>query len=1054
MRRLGVVILLCAFFCPPLLVAQTITGTILGRVADETAGVVPGVEVTITNVATNISRTTVTNDRGAYVVPLLPPGLYQIEATLPGFKTALLQDIRLRVDQEARHDITMVLGEVTEQVTVQAETITLGTENPAIGEVITEDQLVELPLSGRSIIELAMLSAGMSQPGNGQGFSVPTALGGGRKVAVAIGGQREYSTVFRFDGIPSKSRTYGPLGLQINADAVAEFKVERGYAAAGTGVTGRINVVTKSGTNKFHGSAWNFLRNDVLDAKNFFASEKLPLRQNQFGIAGGGPIIENKLFFFADYEGLRTRGAFPILGSVPTPETLAGNFSGQAPIIDPVTGEPFPGNIIPPNRISNFANSYNQFIPAPNRPGVVNRAIGASEQLDDDKYSFRLDLSPREEDSFFGRYTHHNLGRETEGFTPESGISRPMFARNAVVGWTHIFSPQLLNDFRVGLNRVVNVGFAPIRGPEMPDFIDGFGIKNVLSLPLCNGLPSVQMAAFTAIGPPTVCLPQTTNDFHFIENLSYSRGRHRLNVGFELQRVYMRQLIAVFQPPAFQFTTSFTGNSAANYLLGIPDRALGRDIEQPADRYGFWQAYYIDDEIQLSQEFTLSLGLRYDYFQALGGGNHRIGSFDREVPGGGFLYEKGSGLGDLGRIFPHQGMFFPDRNNWSPRIGLAYTPLPDTAIRASYGIFHQELIGNQLDFQQQQPPFVFAHALLTDPRTPTINMDTTEFFPKFTTDTPIRDPNLATAGYEPTSRIPYVQAWTLSIQQRFPGGMFAEVAYIGSKGTKISKRRELNNLQEPPPLDFTGEVQTLRPFPDFGRIAYPRNDGNDYYHGLQLTLKREMGGGLSFLTNYTWGKCIDQDSFESTRDYHLGDTDRSRCQQDQRHRYVFSWLYDLPFRSDNAVANSLLGGWMVTGITVLQSGFPTYPRTARDYSNRLILTQRLPNRICDGNLPTDQRKPERWFDGGCFPVPANNTVGNSGYYFLDIDGVINQDLALIKNFGVREPLRVQFRAEFFNLFNHPNFGAPVTRNVESTTFGRVLSALDPRIIQFGLKFLW
>jgi len=503
----------------------------------------------------------------------------------------------------------------------------------------------------------------------------------------------------------------------------------------------------------------------------------------------------------------------------------------------------------------------------------------------------------------------------------------------------------------------------------------------------------------------------------------------------------------------FSFTGQYTGNPVADYLLGIPFSATGQDYARIPDRRAIWPSFYFNDDIHVTKSFNLNLGLRYDYFQPLAEDNHKLVSFDPFVPGGGFLYEPGSGLDSIGRI-GHKGLFVPDKNNFAPRLGIAWSPKENLAIRSSYGIFYQEIGGNRLNTTLTGPPFVLTTGLFGEATRPTVNLDRDVIFPR--QSPPFRGPGVSSFGFNPNVRNAYLQAWTMSIQQTFSNNFFAEAAYIGSKGTKLDKLEDLNIPSTPPPPGFTGSLQSRRPFPDFGFVLYADNDANSNYHALQLTLKKTSSRGLSFLTNYTFSKSLDGDSFDNkgTRNYIPGQPDKARSVFDQRHRFSLSWVYNLPApRPSNVAASLLLKGWQISGITTLQSGFPLHPTTSRDYSNRLTTFTNLPNRICDGNLPSNQRKPERWFDTSCFVPPALNTLGNSGFHILDTDGLVNQDLGLIKNFAVREPLKVQFRAEFFNLFNHPNFGRP-NIGVESALFGRVLSTLPARIMQFGLKFYW
>ena len=1059
--RIFVLFLLC-----PALMAQRTTGTIVGTVTDATGAVVPGAEITLTNLDTGASRSVLTSDTGAYALTSLPPGLYRLQATLPGFKEAVVENVRLNVDQQRRTDLQLELGEITEQVTVQAQSIALGTENPSMGEVISQEQLVELPLNGRGFVQLASLSAGMSIPVS----SVTGWASGGRPSTISISGQRAYNTEFRFDGIPSKERVYGVVGMQFNVDAIQEFNVSRGYSSSEEGLSGRINVVTKSGSNEFHGTVYNFHRNAAVSARSFFSAELLPLVQNQYGVTAGGPIIKDKLFFFGEFEGLRVRQSLALNDNVPERQWLEGDFSNllpETPIIDPLTGEQFPGNIIPSNRISNFSRTYNQFLPAPNQSGVNNWNGSNAIQRDDDKWSIRADYTMSDSDTFFGRLTWSDSASIQGGPIPEAGLFQPLDGRNAVLNWTHTFTPTLLQDMKVGWNRVFNVALGPNKPLELPDFRSLFNIQNTSGLPECNHIPRLTMTGFLALGTNT-CIPLTTNDYHFIYNLSYNRGRHRIKVGSEITRTFLRQIAFLNSTAAFNFTPDFTHPVAA-YVLGNPTTASGQNSDRIPDRRSWFQSYYIDDEIQFTPKLSVNLGLRYDNFGSWGSADGKVGTFDPFVPGGGYIYGQGctfegESCSQFGRILEEggSGLRVRDDNNFAPRIGFAYSLSDNTVIRSSYGIFYQGLTGNELDFATSVAPFqtnIIADSLTGD----LINIDQDNLFPA-PEGVAARGPGITQRAWRWDGANAYLQNWTMSIQHTLPHDVFFEAAYVGSKGTHIDKRDDINLVNTPPPPGtLDSELQARRPFPDFSWLLETDMDGNMSYQGLQLTAKRSVGRGLTFLANYTWSKTMDTSRFgDHGRIYIQGHGDKARSVHEVRQRAVISFVYALPGGDlDSAAARALLGGWQMTGITSLQSGHPFNVLTATDYSRRLVLIGgRRPNRVCDGNLSTGQRTLTRWFDTSCFEAPAStllgdpfDTLGDGGSNYLDRDGIINQDFGFYKNFAVTEQASLQFRAEFFNLFNHPNFGPPAA-TLEAGNFGTISSASLGRVIQFALKFRW
>jgi hypothetical protein len=1033
--------------------AQTSTGQIVGHVADVNGAVLPDVNVSATNTATGFLRTTLTNNIGAYTLTGLPPGSYDISAEKSGFDKNVITGIVLKIDQELDQTIVLKVGQVSQQVTVQAQALQLDVNNPSLGQVITTRQVLELPLDGRGFLQLAGLAVGTTDPGNGQGDS-QTGFAKRQNVLISVSGQREQTSDIRIDGIPSKDMIYGPIGLQLSIDAIGEFNVQEGYGPPDQGVAGRVNTVTKSGTNSFHGSAFEFLRNDVLDARTYFErTTKLPFHQNQFGGSAGGPILKDKLLIFGDYEGLRIRQPTPGLGTVPPPAEVNGDFSSvTTPIIDPSTGLPFPGNIIPTTRISNFAAKYSALIPPPNTTGSVNRIVSLASDRNDDQGTLRVDYNPSANDSIFGRYTRGASSILSGGFAPDSDINSPLNADNVAAAWTHIFSPSLLNSFKVGLNRVIFNPFLPETPPAGLTSTD-LGFTNITSLSGCAAAPSVSLTGYSGFGSTTLCIILLTNNYHWIDSLSWDKGHHRANFGFELIHIFSRQSVGVNAPGKLSFTGQFTGNSVADYLLGIPFSASAQNFSRKPDTTGLWPAIYASDEYQLSPRLTLTYGLRWEYFQPLASKDHSLASFYPDVPGGGWLYEPGSGLGNIGTIGP-KGLLHPDYENFAPRVGVAYKATDKLSVRSSYGIFYQTPPGNQYEFQDSGPPFVQSSALVSNSLKPTLFIDAGGFFP--TQPPPYSGANVSGFGYDSHARTAYLQAWTLSLQQQLSGNFMLEEAYIGSKGTHLDKRDDINRSTTPPPPGFNGNLQTFRPYPNFNSMLFIHNNSPSNYNALGIKLNGRLKQ-LALLASYTWSRSMDGDSYDnkSCRCYIFGQTDYARSQFDQRQRLSVSLVYQIPrVPIDNSLAKAVLNNWEVTGITTLGSGFPFSVNTSVDYSNRpSVYGWNEAALLCNGNLSPGQRKPLEWFNKSCFGKPALNTLGNSGFNNLDGPGLINQDLGVFRNFKIHESLTFQFRSEFFDVFNHPAFEFP-DHTLEDSTFGQVLASLPGRQIQFAAKLTW
>ena len=1054
---IGLILFLCA---AGKAAAQKSSGEVLGTITDPSGAVVSGVAVTLTNTQTNEVRRINSDNNGNYRFVFVQPGIYSLKAELVSFRTSTINDLVLRVDEQRRQDIVLQVGEVTQTVNVEANPVAVNAETASLGNVIEERRIVELPLNGRSFLSLAYLSAGAVNPAVGNVESNATGLSGGRPgVAVAVSGMREGSNDILFDGIPSKHNFYAAVGTQPVLEGISEFKVQQGYFSPEYGLPAVVNVVTKSGTNVFHGAAWEFLRNDKLDARNAFAQGKGPNRQNQFGVAAGGPIVKDKVFVFGAYEGQRIRRTFTgERAIVPTPAMLNGDFSALLPatiIYDPLTyvpntgtRRPFQGNVIPADRISPFAKTYNQFIPPPTplTDGPFNRIGNTRFVQNDYKYDIRGDWNSSDRNKVFGRLSLSNSDQFGTSILPFNGSSSPFNTRNAVLAWTHVFSPNLVNDVRSGLDRAVLFTSTPEGAVSSPNWPVALGLKNLNQNPLCNGVTAVDLAGFGTFGFTFQnCVITLNNNYHFIDNLAYTRGRHNITLGGQVIRVQFRDIGAYQQSGSLTFTGQFSGHSVADYLLGAPFVAGGQNNAPAAYRRGTWWDAYVNDNFKLTKNLTLNFGLRYQYTQPLIEKYDHIGTFDFST--GKILL--------AGRDGVSRGLLTPDRNDFAPRFGFAWAPggSQKWAIRSSYGIFYDRLPGNEWAFQRNFPPFIVGQTLVSDQNVPTI--DISKLFP----DVNVLDPN----SYEGIAlfvlsdrRSPYVQQWTLSMQRTLPGDLFLEGAYIGSKGTKLSKRVD-SNVAPLPALNDTRPLEERRPYPRFSFILDDRGFSNSSYNGLQLTLRKVYSHGLTFQTSYTWSKALDNDSFDAkaTRNYRLGDLDRGRSVFDIRHLFVYSMSYELPLGQNlkSGVARQVFHGWQVNSIFNLQSGTAFHVDTIADPSDTGAIFNHFPNRICNGNLPPDQRTRERWFDTGCFALPAFRTYGNAGVQYLDGPGYKNVDLSLNKNFPISESKNLQFRAEFFNAFNFVNLGRPDT-TLESSSFGIISSAGLARAIQFGLKFIW
>ena len=1050
--------------------AQTTVATLEGSVMDESEAVIPGATVSMVHTGTNDTRTTTTNELGNYQFPQLPVGRYELTVEASGFQTHILQEIGLQVNARRREDVRLQVGQVTEQVTVEAMALTVNTTNPAIGEVIDQKPIVDLPLNGRNFLQLAQLTPGTIPPVLQNGEDTTSSFNGRRaNLSVGISGTRQVSGAYLFDGVLGREEFYGAVAVQPVLEGIAEFKIMRGYFSPEFAAPAVVSVVSKSGTNEWHGAAWEFLRNDALDARNTFdlTGSKPAFRQNQFGGSVGGPIVRDKLFVMANTEVLRVRQSFSQNLLVPTSSMLGGDLSGFGTIYDPASAnaqkikDPFSNNMIPQTRIANFSAIYNDFIltssTSPLDPTVQQTGInflGVQRVVQDtDKFDTRWDYIMSEKNRIFGRFTSDITDQTDEN--PKRGASRvyPLHSYNGVLSFSRIFSPTFINDVRVGFSRSYLHAGGPVQG-ENPNWPAFFGLSNISTSEKCSGVPIARLQEFGGWGFPSgSCLNVLNQNLTIFDNASYVAGRHSISFGGSLERVNLRHEVAFGPQGTFSFTKQFTegfdgadpiantGHVIADYLLGWPIQGTGQAKVSPTYRRGWWWAFYINDDVKVSNRFTLNLGMRYQIQEPLIEKFDNISDFD--YPTG---QQRFAGVDGVPR-----GMYDTDLNDFAPRIGFAWRPFGEsTSIRASYGVFYDRLPGNDQAWQGISPPLNIGQAFNTpDQIVPTVNIDT--LFPK-----PDLSGGLPDGGFLfnlGARRNPYLQQWTFSIQRNLPWDLFWEIAYVGSKGAKLSKRYD-RNVGSPPEPGDTRSAQERRPYPNLAFILSDEGAGMSKYHALQTSLRKSYSSGITFMLNYLWGRSMDTDSYDgkATRFYFPGSNDYGRSIFDVRQRLVFSLNYDLPFGSDaSGFKKHLIGGWAINGITALQTGLP-FHAYASDRSNAAITFGGRPDRVCNGNLPSDQRTREVWLDTSCFVPPGLNRIGNAGVHYLDTDGNKTQDVGISKNFEFTETMRVQFRFEAFNLFNNTNLNRPATNASAPATFGRIFAAQRARVMQFGLKF--
>ena len=1089
-RRHSLIFLLftCVCLCPVLAFAQQETATVTGLVRDESGAIVPKAVVIVTNVHTNISVKTETDEAGAYVIPSLRPGEYSVTVESSGFRKFVRTGITLQVAQVARIDLTLQTGGLTETVEVVGATSLLDTQTSSRGLVIDQKKIVELPLNGRDYNQLALLSPGVL-PGTPRLASVNF------KGVLNVNGNRTFNNVFLLDGVDNISYSNSFRGenvqlVQPSIEALQEFKIQTNAYSAEFGRSSGavVNATIKSGTNTVRGSVYEFLRNDALDANNFFSNKlKAPKPQrerNQFGVAVGGPLVRNRTFWFGDYEGLRDQEGVPRVRQVPTAAQKAGLFGSV--VVDPFApGRPAFGQnaqgqwVIPRDRWDPVGAAIVALIPDPNVP---NSTIYASTPVTDttqDQFDVRIDHQISTRLTFFGRYSFVDtltfrpapLPGLAEGSFNDAFGSNDNRSQGLALGLTWTASPNLVGDIRFGYARGDYYTNPPNFG------IDGaaeIGLRNVPSDPLIvGGVPKVNIQGFDAVGRHTSTPQfQTPRSWNPRATFSWNRGAHFIKFGAEFLQVETRINDLNATVGRMNFENRFTNLAVGDLLLGLPSQ-LALTSFTVMDQGQNMQFYFVQDDYRISPKLTANVGLRYEYATPPVEKNNQFSNFDPAT--GTMIFAKDGSIFD--RALVH-----PDRNNFAPRIGFAYTPWSRMVLRGGYGVFFTHTVrqGREglLGFN---PPFLVDNLLQTSVSGAAAVATAAPFrlvngYPSGLLDPTSLSSTVLRRAQDPNQRTPYIQQYNVGVQYELWPDVVLDVAYVGNKGTKLNGFRNLNQravITNPNGSQSAG----ARPFPSFGDIQWMENRVSSNYNSLQLRLEKRFSQGLSGMVSYTLGEAItdapdhistsgggagiDTGVFREPQDGHNLRAERGPAEFDVRHRFVASYIWELPLGRGHKYGNTwsrpmdfFLGGWQLTGIHVLQSGFALTATLGGSTVLNLGGERRArPNLVGDPELPESQRTIDRWFNTDAFAVfsPAPQAFGNAGVGIMRGPGLANFDFTLSKNFQINQRRYVQFRTEFFNAFNHANFGPPNIAR-ESSGFGQILTAGNARIIQFGLKF--
>ena len=1075
-RRRLMLLLAAVLLCPALAGAQAVTGTMIGRITDGSGAVVPGVTVTLTNTGTKLTRVVTTDTDGEYTAPSLPPGRYTIVAEIPGFKSVTMPDVALGVDQRLRMDMKLEVGALTESITIEGTSPLVQTSSSELGTTVQEEQIQTLPLNGRNFVSLTRTVPGVSRGIPGANIDGAGSLAWRASASFSANGQRPRDNNYMLDGVDNNETWLQTVVLFPSVDALDQFKLQTSTYSAefGRSLGGVVNLQIKSGTNVLHGSGFEFLRNDAFDANNFFNNRagrpKPDFSQHQFGGTLGGPVFRDRTFFFTNYQGLRIRQGQTYLSTVPSERMRSGDFSEINRIIyDPLTNQPFAGNVIPESRWDPAArNILQQLYPAPNTAGtrgatgqtISNYLINPTLERQDNQYDLKVDHTLTSANRFFIRHSYEKTHRKLPA-TLEHGDAGNTFgagdgnvtAQGLAFNDTHTFSPRWLNEFRFGWSSV-KFFMTPI------DFRQNLAEKvGIPGVNLNEATSALSQITFQNGGARNLGsngnqpLITNQNDFQFFDNVTWARGRHTLKSGGSLTLRSREILNADLIVGQFGFNQNLTSNCAgvvgpctlntstgfdvASFLLGygsIKDRRLFDAKTYTEKRPEI--AAYVQDDIRMTSKLTLNAGLRWDLFVPWLEVDDRQSNFDPST--GRFVVASPDAVIDGIKVGRYLQTY--SRRDFGPRFGFAYdlTGSGRTVVRGGYGIFWNFTPGGTSSSKAQNPPFLQSTTLTT-------NFGTTLKLSGGLPPPPGVDPNRAPAGttrsiFDVNFRDGYAHNFNVNVQRQFGSKYMVEVAYSGSRSRQMMLKGDPN--QAPPVVGVTDQ-NVNRPYatisPALRTLGQAQSRGFVDYNGLLVKFQRRFANRFSFLNAYTYGRAIDlnsdNDGTVTLTNVYDPEYNRGPADYDVTHTFSSSWTYEIPWAS-----NTLYGGWELAGLLYLRSGLPfTVTQTQSVLSTG---TGNRPNRVCSGTLSSGDRSIDRWYDTSCFVPPADTTgtYGSSGRNIMRGPGQFNIDASLIKNTRVGH-VEHELRIEAFNVLNHPQFAQP-NGQIGNAAVGRISAMLS------------
>ena len=1036
---------------PGALAQQVDNAIVVGTVFDSSHATVSSATVKLTHLATNAVTEVRTDAHGEYRTPSLKIGEYAITVEADGFKQSNQRGVVLEIGDVRKVDVVLEVGQASETVSVQAEAPLLQASDSTVGDVINNHQIEELPLNGRDYLQLANLSSG----------TIPASQG------VEIGGQPGTQVAFLLDGQDNNNQQISTSHsgqkevVKPSVDAIEEFKVvTNGYSAEfGRSSSGVVSVAIKSGTNQLHGSAFEFIRNDVVDAKNLFATYKPPYKRNQFGASAGGPVIRNKTFIFGDFEATYIREYTTTLSTVPTAAQRAGIFSTQ--IIDPYTKSPYAGNQIPLSSIDPVALKILSFLPLPQTSAATNNYNYQSPSNQDaHRWDLRVDQIINDKQNLFFRFSDQVVDTVVASpLPPENGQyyagagADAANSKSFVLGYNQIWSPTIVSSIRAGWNDLAWTNYFPSQS------LTGIGIPGV---PTANpGFSNMVITGYPSLGVTNVPNADASQDRQLSGDVTWSKGRHNLKVGVQQYWLQTNFLSSQLSSGVFDFDGQYTKNPLADFLLGAAYQdSLSNDsylaLRSP------WTDFFAQDDWRVTPKLTLNIGLRYELDPPSVQKNNAIANFDEDSnPGHPVLVLAGS----QGSSVADRALQNVNYKQWAPRFGVAYSLDSKTVIRAGVGTFYSNVITEGgMQSLELNPPNALRSVFTTNKSAPPTLILSDGFAPNALSLA--NASNVELASYDTKGVTPTDYQWNFNIQRQLPGGILLEVGYYGNKLDHMWRQIDGNPAPPEPGNINSNRIyhSTVVPGTDdtitLANIVRIQKDGWSDYNSLQAKIEKRYTNGLTFIASYAYSKTIALGDTAGVQDQQDWMTDKSVSSLDMTQHFVGSAVYELPFGRGrqfgstwNRFTNGVLGDWSFAPIFTVSTGLPLNITVNGNPSNTGSGVDR-PNVV--GNWQLANPSVREWFNTAAFVANAPYTYGDAGRNIIRGPGLVDLDLALHKSFRITEKVSAQLRLESFNATNTPALGAPNTV-LGNPLFGQITATAvgtSSRDNQLGLKVVF